>query len=217
MMEPNDSTQSDSLVLDLTSKGARQLDPAGLHYIETLSRRASAQQGRVRQLLEDKIGLAARALIDRLAHAPTQVQTTDARDTSARARESLQDLVRSMAHDRTHTPSPLPSLLAPGHIARPELKSVQNFRNTWSKLSVDKQVTQALARAPKNAGPLNSHLVALRSLALMRNISPDYLNRFISYVDTLQRLDQSERDLLPPHRASPAGKVSAKKPKANRA
>lgn len=214
MMEHNASTQPDSLLHDLTLKGARQLDPAGLHYIETLSRRASAQQGRVRQLLDEKIGLAARALVERLNRAATPAPGADAPTMPARARESLRDLISSMAHDRSQPPSPG----ANGHIARrPELKSVQNFRNTWSKLSVDKQVTQALARAPKNAGPLNSHLVALRSLALMRDISPDYLNRFISYVDTLQRLDQSERELLPPHRATPAGKDSAKKPRANRA
>jgi hypothetical protein len=34
----------------------------------------------------------------------------------------------------------------------------------------------------------------LRSLALMRDISPDYLNRFMSYADTLLRLDQGEKE-----------------------
>ena len=66
MMEHNASTQLDSLLHDLTLKGARQLDPAGLHYIETLTRRAASQHGRVRQLLDEKIGLAERALIEKL-------------------------------------------------------------------------------------------------------------------------------------------------------
>jgi hypothetical protein len=74
---------------------------------------------------------------------------------------------------------------------QPELKSIQYFRNTWSKLSMDRQVAHAFAHAPTNAGPLNSHVMALRSLALMRDISPEYLNRFLGYVDTLARLDQS--------------------------
>jgi len=80
---------------------------------------------------------------------------------------------------------------APG--ARPELKTMRYFRNTWSKLSVDKQVTQALDQAPKNAGPINSHLLVLRSLGLMRDISPDYLNRFTSYIDTLLCLDHNDK------------------------
>lgn len=80
---------------------------------------------------------------------------------------------------------------APG--ARPELKTMRYFRNTWSKLSVDKQVTQALHQAPKNAGPINSHRLVLRSLALMRDISPDYLNRFTSYIDTLLCLDHNDK------------------------
>ena len=52
-------------------------------------------------------------------------------------------------------------------------------------------------QAPKNAGPINSHVVALRSLALMRDTSPDYLNRFMSYVDTLLCLDQGDKAVLP--------------------
>jgi hypothetical protein len=76
---------------------------------------------------------------------------------------------------------------------RPDLKATRYFRETWSKISVDKRVTQALTQAPKNAGPINSHNLVLRSLALMRDISPDYLNQFTSYVDTLLCLDQCEK------------------------
>lgn len=53
-------------------------------------------------------------------------------------------------------------------------------------------MTQALAQVPENAGPLNSHLLALQSLKQMRDIAPDYLKRFMSYVDTLFWLDQAE-------------------------
>lgn len=72
-----------------------------------------------------------------------------------------------------------------------ELKSLQYFRATWSKLSVDRQLTQALAQGPESAGPLNSHLLVLQSLKRLRELSPDYLNRFMSYVDALLWLDQA--------------------------
>jgi hypothetical protein len=38
-------------------------------------------------------------------------------------------------------------------------------------------------------------MLVLRSLALMRDISPDYLNRFMSYADTLLCLDQCEKEM----------------------
>jgi hypothetical protein len=79
----------------------------------------------------------------------------------------------------------------------PELKALRKFRNTWSKLSVDKQVTQAIEQAPENAGPINSHMLVLRSLALMRDISPDYLSRFMSYAETLLWLDQADPQVRP--------------------
>ncbi|HJW04345.1 MAG TPA: DUF2894 domain-containing protein [Azospira sp.] len=78
----------------------------------------------------------------------------------------------------------------PQVISPMELKAVRRFRNTWSKLSVEQQLAQAQAQVPENAGPLNSHLLMLRSFQLMRDISPDYLNHFMSYVDTLLWLEQ---------------------------
>lgn len=72
-----------------------------------------------------------------------------------------------------------------------ELRSLSYFRDTWSKLSVDQQLTQALAQGPENAGPLNSHLLVLLSLQRLRELAPDYLNRLMSHVDALLWLDQA--------------------------
>jgi hypothetical protein len=47
----------------------------------------------------------------------------------------------------------------------------------------------------------------LRSLGLMRDISPDYLNRFMTHVDTLLRLDEADKGKLPPKKAAPAAKT----------
>lgn len=71
-----------------------------------------------------------------------------------------------------------------------ELKSIRYFKSTWSKLSADRRLTQSLAKVPENAGPLNSHHLVHRSLTLMRDLSPEYLNRFMSYVDALSWVDQ---------------------------
>jgi len=58
-------------------------------------------------------------------------------------------------------------------------------------MSSDKLVTRAIREGPKNAGPLNQQMLAIRSLTTMRKLSPQYLNRFISYIDTLFWLEQA--------------------------
>ena len=75
-----------------------------------------------------------------------------------------------------------------------ELKAVHHFREALQRQHADKLVTQAIMDAPESAGPLNPQKLALRSLAIMREESPEYLARFVSYVDTvfwLERLDLS--------------------------
>ena len=47
-------------------------------------------------------------------------------------------------------------------------------------------------------------MLAIKSLSTMRELSPDYLNRFVSYVDTLLWLERSEAALQPD---KPASKV----------
>jgi hypothetical protein len=73
-----------------------------------------------------------------------------------------------------------------------ELKTMHRFRSTWSRLSVDQRMHRAQAKLPGNAGPLNSQVLALRALQLMREISPKYLDRFMSYLDALVWLERAE-------------------------
>jgi hypothetical protein len=76
-----------------------------------------------------------------------------------------------------------------------ELKTVRESRATWARMSVDRQLSLAMKQGPQNAGPINSHMLVLRSLTMMQDISPDYLSRFVSYVDTLLFLDPGEMDV----------------------
>ncbi|KGX10702.1 hypothetical protein Y036_3761 [Burkholderia pseudomallei] len=76
--------------------------------------------------------------------------------------------------------------------AAPEL--LDYFRETWSKLSADSQLRASLEQVPKNAGPLNSSSLVHRSLSLMRELSPEYLRQFLSYVDALSWLQQMNGD-----------------------
>ena len=216
----------------LRQAGADRLDPLRLHYLERLHARASMQQGRVQDLLNGKIAAAVAEMQACLVQ--TKRQPGEKSESKVAAplapgaeavlaiapRESLADLVRALAQQGGDPAQGGPQD-APG--APPEIKSIRQFRNTWSKLSADKQVNQALHQAPKNAGPINSHMLVLRSLVLMRDIAPDYLNRFVSYADTLLCLDQHQQGKQAPvaktaakTAAKAAGSAAGKKPAAKR-
>ncbi|MEY4139392.1 MAG: hypothetical protein RLZZ371_1574 [Pseudomonadota bacterium] len=178
----------------LRQAGAEQLEPVRLYHLQALADRASAYQGQVRQLLDSRLAQALQELKTCMAQAEGQAKPASDAPLSSSYHKPLAELVRHIAH---HAPKAAEggwdfSPTIAGR-ARPELKSIRYFRNTWSKLSVDRQVNKALDQAPKNAGPINSHMLVLRSLALMRELSPDYLNRFMSHVDTLLCLDQVDQ------------------------
>jgi hypothetical protein len=215
------SADFNALIAALYTAGASRFDPVRLHYIEVLARRASAHQGSVKRMLHTKLEQALAALKERFEQARCDASEAVARSAQhyPHAADDLQRLFaagdfkglqRLIATLKTreqgaslgalvlqleqHAPENADGRLEGNAGPRSELKTIRDFRNTWAKLSIDKHVAQALEKAPKNAGPINSHMLVLRSLALMRDISPDYLNRFMLYTDTLLCLDQGEKE-----------------------
>lgn len=73
--------------------------------------------------------------------------------------------------------------------AYPDLPALAGFRQLWSTLRTDSQLQQSVAHAPTDAGPLNSTALASRAIALMQELSPDYLRSFLAYVDDLAWLE----------------------------
>lgn len=92
------------------------------------------------------------------------------------------DAVRSLSSADT-TPS---AQQTPG-----ELKAVRYFRETLQRQHADELVSRAVTEAPADSGPLNPQKLAIQSLAAMRELSPAYLARFVSYVDTLFWLENT--------------------------
>jgi hypothetical protein len=204
----------------LRSSGAGRIDPLRFHFIEALARRLRTHEGEVRRILEGRLGEAMAACSRRVRRMRDEAWQTiehavrrhpDAADelqrlfVAARFRwhRTLrrQDRRRraSFAAGRAGTLR-CATLGArgcrwPGRCGRApgELKSLRLFRNAWAQRSAERQASQAIERAPANAGPLNSHMLVLRALSSMRDLSPDYLNRFVSYADTLLRLEQAGR------------------------
>lgn len=195
----------------LRAKGAPRVDAVGWHYIETLAERIQTQSGPAQQLLLAKLQEALERIEGRMAKAAGSASAAAAATpTTAPSPMAalLKDMVQRNAPQESGQHSGHPSGQQPsqGALWRAESPRIQQFRRQLSKISVQKQVTQAIAQAPQNAGPINSHMLVLRSLGLMRDISPDYLNRFMTHVDTLLRLDEADRGKLLSRKAAPAAK-----------
>jgi hypothetical protein len=173
----------------LRARGAQRLDPARFRHIEALARRASAHQGEVRRLLDGKLARLL-AACDQALESPRSAAAQTAGQ--APQRSALADL---LAHLARHADDPLASGLAGVGTAAPsaatELKAVRHYRSTWSRLSVDRRMTQSLATVPENAGPLNTQRLMHQALTTMRAASPEYLYRFMSHVEALLWLDQA--------------------------
>ena len=108
------------------------------------------------------------------------------------------------ADPRASGPGGPPAAAAPAG-APTELKALRAFRSTWSRLGADRQMRQSLAKAPDNAGPLNSHRLVLRALRTMQTLSPAYLQRFMAQVDALLWLEQADIATAPPAQPPPRG------------
>jgi hypothetical protein len=96
--------------------------------------------------------------------------------------------------------------------APPEPGDLRYFRSTWSRLRVERQLTQSQAQLPENAGPLHSDRLVLSALQTLHALSPAYLNRYMGYIDTLMWLDQRRAGLA----TAPAPAVSGAKDRKRR-
>jgi hypothetical protein len=172
-------------------RGDDRLDPVRFRFIEALDRRAAGHGGEARRILDARLCRLLEAYAVDLERAASKAGGGAALPDEP-ARGALAGLVDRMvshapvkgdgpvgpvAHRRATHPEPAPELL-------------DYFRETWSKVRTAKQLRQSLDTVPRNAGPLNSSSLVHRSLSLMRELSPGYLQQFLSYVDTLSWLEE---------------------------
>lgn len=157
----------------LRADGAWRADPIGFRALEKLSARMAGQPAPVQQQLQARLvgalrDLAAQWQAAQQAPAPAQpVRGASPR----RAGAALSALATSRGS--------------------PELASVRRFRQAWARTQAVDRVAQALARKPRNAGPLNSHALVLQTFALLQAASPEYLRRVVDVVETMHWLERA--------------------------
>ncbi|SCX47010.1 DUF2894 domain-containing protein [Variovorax sp. EL159] len=191
---PGDNVDPAAMLAGWRARGEHRIDPVRFRFIEALARRTAALQGDARRILDGKLTVLLAAYgegvervrgVDGAATAPAGAEQLGASPSGA-----LAELVEHIAQVSAHDDAPVPGEAAASLASTGELKTFRYFRGTWSRLSAERRLTQSLAKVPDNAGPLNSHHLVHRSLMLMRDLSPEYLNRFMSYVDTLLWVEQ---------------------------
>lgn len=197
---------SEPTLESLRAEGAQHHDPVRFRFLEVLAARLPGQPPGVQQLLARRLqaGLLDYASQARLAGVCdggcAQLAGTAAPSPLAQLNQELSARAQAEADD----------MMVGGGASMPDMKSVRGFSEVWAKISAEQQVAQAFTRGPENAGPLNAHRLMLRSLALMRTLSSDYLRHFLSQMDSLLWLEQASarppRAPLKPGRAGSRAK-----------
>ena len=119
-------------------RGADQFDPVRFRIIEAMERRAINHDGETRRVLNARLTELIDAFASDLA-ANVQPKAPDGESASG----PLSGLIDYLAN--TRAPS-----------AYPEMAALEYFRETWNRISTERQFRQSLAQVPGNAGPLNS-------------------------------------------------------------
>lgn len=175
----------------LRAEGADRHDPARFHYLEALARRMQTQAPAVQQVLACRLQAAVADYAERARSACAPAASPPAPTPDSPLAQLNRDLT-------TRSQADADSVRVGEGASMSEMKSVRQFSEVWSKISAEQQVVKALHQGPENAGPLNAHRLMLRSLSLMRGLSPDYLRRFMAQMDSLLWLEQTNAELARP-------------------
>lgn len=192
--------------------GADRVAPVRFRFLQAMARRAAVLDGPARQLLDEKLAGHLNAYAQLLDANPVAEAGAE-----ADAEPNAEPNTPPSAESDDDAPSALAGLLAyladpgatpaPGENAAdcaptwnrdalglrdayPDVQMLEYFRAVWSRVSADRQVRQSQQQVHKNAGPLNSNQLVHRALSLMRELSPGYLQQFLSYTDALMWMEQ---------------------------
>lgn len=181
------------------AQGADHMDPLRFHYLEALQKRVPVHDGEAKRALQSRLSLHLQAYADALERSASDTLDSECAEALAETSRGtlgrlLEDIARQAgacggrhaAGDDTGDETGDET----GDSNFPKLRALDDFRKIWASVSSDSQARRSLEQSPTNAGPLNSASLVHRSLMLMRDLSPAYLQQFMSYVDALSWLEQ---------------------------
>lgn len=158
-------------------EGTAAAAPARLRVLEALARRAQAQPpGPLREALLERL----RARLARWLAQPA---------VAPQARPVAQPL----------------GLLTHLDPDQRDLRAADLDRRGWTRLRVERRLAEPVAPPAAALGPLHTQVLLPRALQLLRELSPEYLERLLGAVDQLAALTTQPPAAEP--RAKPRGKL----------
>ena len=155
----------------LRQAGAHHHDPVRFAYLESFATRLAESRRAPSQKHQEKLE---QALADYQAR-------TDAGD------EENQDDVA--APYRSPLATLLQTLRGDGEAPR-DLKALAPIREAQAKQQLAARIQHAITHVPGDAGPLNAHRQVARALAALQEVSPEYLEHLVTYLDDLMVLEK---------------------------
>ncbi|WP_238481125.1 DUF2894 domain-containing protein [Dyella telluris] len=174
-------------------QGADRLDSIRFHLLDALATRAARHEGGARRLLDQRLADLMEAYASDVARslkngggATANVVVSNGAPAPGPFGELIEQLARASEVRGEYTAVTSPSQTA----ALPEMELLGEFRRIWSSVRTESQLRQSMEQAPENAGPLNSRALVHRAIALMRDLSPGYLQHFLAYIDDLSSMER---------------------------
>lgn len=174
---------------------ADRLDPVRFQMMDALERRAANHQGEARRLLDSKLSTLIDTYADDLEKAASAGSAGSALAADRSALVELLDHIALSAATRNQVLAA--HNVTPPSSSYPTLETLAEFKKIWSAVRAGSQLRQSLEQVPENAGPLNSGALVHRSIGLMRELSPGYLQQFLSYIDALSWVEQINGSMSP--------------------
>lgn len=110
----------------------------------------------------------------------------------------LDDVLRQQEQTARINAGYTPPVLDDGSGEQLELTSMKYLRESMKYDGIDRVINRALNDCPENPGPHNPQMLAIRALSQMHALSPQYLRRFASYIETILWLDKNHSKLNNP-------------------
>lgn len=156
----------------LRQEGAHQRDPVRFAYLESFAARLAESRRAPSQKHQKKLE---QALADYQARAEAGDGENQDDPIAGTYRSPLAVLLHTLRGD--------------GDAPR-DLKALAPIREAQARQQMAARIQHAITHTPGDAGPLNAHRQVARALAALQDISPEYLEHLVTYLDDLMVLEK---------------------------
>lgn len=125
----------------------------------------------------------------------TEIHNNDKADDNVASAGSIAALIVDQEQQARNRVGAVPYTSSDDSKDEVQLKSLIATRESMKHFNIDKMIERAIESCPENAGPHNPHMLTITSLMKLRDLSPQYLRRFASYIETILWLEKNEAKL----------------------